>query len=181
MKYERALLPEDSGKQVGRIVDRFALLAVAGEMATDAGITGWRTGDAYNAAKTCLAAWLKDRGHAANQEEADALDKVRRFMTANQYTRFADWDDEKNRPANMVGYRRVVRGSNATEAVTTFYVLSSGWKEICGTSDMIKAAKLCRDEGWLDTDTGSPKNQKAIRLPEIGVKKVYVFNSTVIG
>ena len=180
-EYERTLLPEGAGKQVGRIVDRFALLAVAGEMATEAGITGWQAGDAYNAAKTCVAAWLKDRGHAANQEEADALDKVRRFMTANQYTRFADWDDEKNRPANMVGYRRVVRGSNATDAVTTFYVLSSGWKEICGTSDVVKAAKLCRDEGWLDIDTGSTKNQKVIRLPEIGVKKVYVFNSDVIG
>ncbi|MCX8967138.1 DUF927 domain-containing protein [Erwinia psidii] len=180
-EYEKTLLPDESGNQVGRIVDRFALLAVAGEMATEAGITGWQPGEAYTAAKKCLEAWLKDRGHSANQEEIDALEKVRRFITSNQYTRFADWYDEKNRPAGMVGYRRTERGTNTTEAVTTYYVLSSGWKEICGTSDIVKTAKLCRDAGWLEVEPGSQKNQKAIRLPETGLKKVYVFNSEVIG
>lgn len=179
-EYERALLPADSGKQVGRIVDRFALLAVAGELATHAGITGWPEGEAYRAAKACLDAWLKDRGHAANQEEADALERIRRFVTANQYTRFADWDDDKNRPANMVGYRRVIKGNNTNDAVTTFYVLPSGWKEICGTSDQKKTALLCREKGWI-TETSESRIQKQIRLPEIGPKFVYVLNQEVIG
>lgn len=180
-EYERTLLPADSGNQVGRIVDRFALLAVAGELATEAGITGWKPGEAYNAARNCLDAWLKDRGHAANQEEVDALEKVRRFITANQYTRFADWYDEKNRPANMVGFRRVDKGSNGTEPETTFYILPSGWKEICGTSDTAKTARLCHDAGWLDTELESGRLQKTVRLPETGTKKVYVFRSEVIG
>ncbi|MGQ6014363.1 alkaline-shock protein [Serratia marcescens] len=178
--FERSLLPADSGKQVGRIVDRFALLAVAGELATEAGITGWQPNDAYNGAKMCLEAWLKDRGHSANQEEADALEKVRRFITANQYTRFADWEDEKNRPANMVGYRRVIRGSNTTEATTTFYILPSGWKEICGTSDHKKTATLCREAGWI-TETSESRIQKQVRLPEVGPKFVYVLNHEVVG
>lgn len=180
-EYERTLLPADSGNQVGRIVDRFALLAVAGELATEAGITGWKPGEAYNAARNCLDAWLKDRGHAANQEEVDALEKVRRFITANQYTRFADWYDEKNRPANMVGFRRVDKGSNGTEPGTTFYILPSGWKEICGTSDTAKTARLCHEAGWLDTELESGRLQKTVRLPETGTKKVYVFRSEVIG
>ncbi|WP_034458928.1 DUF927 domain-containing protein [Buttiauxella noackiae] len=180
-EYERTLLPADSGNQVGRIVDRFALLAVAGELATEAGITGWKPGEAYNAARNCLDAWLKDRGHAANQEEVDALEKVRRFITANQYTRFADWYDEKNRPANMVGFRRVDKGSNGTEPGTMFYILPSGWKEICGTSDTAKTARLCHDAGWLDTELESGRLQKTVRLPETGTKKVYVFRSEVIG
>lgn len=184
-EYERTLLPKDSGKQVGRIVDRFALLAVAGELASEAGITGWQPGEAYNAARSCLAAWLNDRGHAANQEEADALEKVRRFITANQYTRFADWDeDKKNRPANMVGFRRMIEGDNTKEAETTFYVLSSGWKEICGTSDTVKTARLCDLAGWLIKDVkddDGKRLQREVRLPEIGRKRVYVFNSEVIG
>lgn len=180
-EYERTLLPTDSGNQVGRIVDRFALLAVAGELATEAGITGWKPGEAYNAARNCLNAWLKDRGHAANQEEVDALEKVRRFITANQYTRFADWYDDKNRPANMVGFRRVDKGVNGTEPETTFYILPSGWKEICGTSDTAKTARLCHDAGWLDTEPEGGRLQKTVRLPETGTKKVYVFRSEVIG
>lgn len=180
-KYERTLLPENAGNQVGRVVDRFALLAVAGELATEAGITGWEPGEAESAARKCLDAWIQDRGHTANQEDADALEKVRRFITSNQYNRFAEWtEDEKNRPVNMVGFRRVIKGDNNREPETTYYVLPSGWKEICGTSDPAKTARLCSEAGWLDT--GDEKRlQRKVRLPEIGSKWVYVFRSDVIG
>lgn len=180
-KYERTLLPDNAGNQVGRVVDRFALLAVAGELATEAGITGWEPGEAENAARKCLDAWIQDRGHTANQEDADALEKVRRFITANQYTRFAEWtEDEKNRPANMVGFRRVIKGDNTKETETTFYVLPSGWKEICGTSDATKTARLCSEMGWLES--GDEKRlQRKVRLPEIGAKWVYVLKSDVVG
>lgn len=80
---------------MGRIVDRFALLAVAGELASLADITGWTSGEALRAAQACLDAWLKDRGHSANQEESDALERIRRFIMANQFTRIADWNDDK--------------------------------------------------------------------------------------
>ncbi|EMM3526712.1 DUF927 domain-containing protein [Klebsiella oxytoca] len=180
-KYERTLIPENAGNQVGRVVDRFALLAVAGELATEAGITGWEAGEAENATRKCLDAWIQDRGHTANQEDADALEKVRRFITANQYTRFAEWtEDEKNRPANMVGFRRVIKGNNNKEPETSYYVLSSGWKEICGTSDAVKTARLCSEAGWLDTDD-EKRLQRKVRLPEIGSKWVYVFKSDVVG
>ncbi len=180
-EYERTLMPDGSGNQVGRIVDRFALLAVAGELATEAGLTGWKPGEAYNAARACLGAWLKDRGHAANQEDMDALERVRRFITANQYTRFADWHDEKNRPANMVGFRRVDKSGNGGESSTLFYILPSGWKEICGTADTAKTAQLCNEAGWIDGGTENGRLQKKVRLPEIGSKWVYVFRDEVIG
>ncbi|WP_340574962.1 DUF927 domain-containing protein [Escherichia coli] len=179
-KCERRLTPEGAGNQTGRVIARFALVAAAGEMATEAGLTGWRPGDAEMAAQRCVEAWVKDRGHIANQEEADALDKVRHFITSNQFTRFADWHEEgKNRPANMVGYRKVEKGNNTREAITTFYILGSAWKEICGTSDQAKTAKLCLERGWLLPGEGG-KLQKKVRLPEIGAKRVYVFNSGVI-
>ncbi|MCQ1815489.1 alkaline-shock protein, partial [Escherichia coli] len=132
-EYAAALTPKDAGNQVGRAVNRFALVAMAGELATRLGITGWPEGEALRATRVCLNAWLKDRGHTANQEDIAALEQVRSFFTANQYSRFADWYDERNRSGNMVGWRRVEKGSTAqgTEAVTTFYVMPSGWKEIC--------------------------------------------------
>ncbi|HGV3060364.1 TPA: alkaline-shock protein, partial [Escherichia coli] len=116
-------------------------------LATRLGITGWPEGEALRATRVCLNAWLKDRGHTANQEDIAALEQVRSFFTANQYSRFADWYDERNRPGNMVGWRRVEKGSTAqgTEAVTTFYVMPSGWKEICRGFDPRKVARLCAD------------------------------------
>ncbi|MDH8168752.1 hypothetical protein QIG48_28075, partial [Klebsiella pneumoniae] len=74
-----------------RAVNRFALVAMAGELATRLGITGWPEGEALRATRVCLNAWLKDRGHTANQEDIAALEQVRSFFTANQYSRFADW------------------------------------------------------------------------------------------
>ncbi|EAA6341480.1 DUF927 domain-containing protein [Salmonella enterica subsp. salamae] len=180
-QYEKMLRPEGAGNQTGRIVDRFALLAVAGELATEAGLTGWEQGEAYKAAKSCLDAWISDRGHIANQEEADALERVRHFITANQYTRFASWyANDKNRPSNAVGFRKVEEGNNNDEAKTTFYIFASGWKEICGTFNAKKTADLCRQKGWLIPDTNG-KNSRNERLPEVGQKRVYVLNSKVIG
>lgn len=66
------------------------------------------------------------------------------------------------------------------ESVTTFYIYASGWKEICGTYNAKKTADLCREKGWLmPGDDG--KNSRAVRLPEVGLKRVYVMNSDVIG
>lgn len=180
-EYTRLLTPENAGNQVGRAVTRFALVAMAGELATEAGITGWAQGEALNAAKSCLAAWMYDRGHTANQEDAAALEQVREFMTRNQFSRFADWFDTQSRPGNMVGFRQVKKGDNLEEAVTTFYVLPSGWKEICKGFDAKKVARLCVAAGYLEVPEDETRTQKNIRLPEIGLKRVYQFNSSVLG
>lgn len=46
------LLPENAESQVHRAVQRFALLAVAGEYAAAWGLTGWKRGDATSGIKT---------------------------------------------------------------------------------------------------------------------------------
>ena len=180
-EFTRRLTPDNAGNQVGRAVTRFALVAMAGELATEAGITGWQPGEAYNAAKSCLDAWMYDRGHTANQEDAAALEQVRDFMTRNQYSRFADWHDSHSRPANMVGFRRVEKGSGQEETVTTFYVLPTGWKEVTKGFDAKKVARLCATAGYLDVPEEEARTQKSLRLPEMGVKRVYQLNSTVLG
>ncbi|RSB59829.1 DUF927 domain-containing protein [Atlantibacter subterranea] len=178
--FTRRLTPENAGNQVGRAVTRFALVAMAGELATRAGITGWPEGEAYAAAERCLAAWMADRGHSANQEDRAAMEQVRDFITRNQYSRFADWHDEKNRPVAMMGFRKVDKGNTGTEAVTTFYILPSGWKEICKGFDARKVARLCVSAGWLDAGKDG-RTQISMRLPEIGLKRVYQFNTNVLG
>lgn len=153
-----------------------------GELATGLGLTGWPEGEAMRATQACLKAWIGERGHSANQEDMAAVDQVRGFFSANQYSRFADWHDDHNRPSNMVGYRRVERGNHATgtDTLTTFYVMPSGWKEICKGFDARKVAKLCAISGYL-LPAKDGKMQIAIRPPEMNVKKLYVFNSDVVG
>ena len=82
----------------------------------------------------------------------------------------------------MVGFRRVILGNVAQqmECLTTFYVMPSGWKEICKGIDPRKAAQLCVQAGYL-IPAKDGKMQTTVRLPEIGLKKAYVFNSDVLG
>ncbi|HFF9490165.1 DUF927 domain-containing protein [Serratia marcescens] len=181
-EYTQLLMPDNAGNQVGRAINRFALVAMAGELATRLGITGWPEGEALRATQTCMRAWLADRGHSANQEDIAALEQVRTFFTAGQFSRFADWHNEMNRPGNMVGWRKVEKGNHArqVEAVTTFYVMPSGWKEICKGYDARKVARLCAEAGFL-VPAKDGKMQTATRPPEMGVKKLYVFTSDVLG
>lgn len=65
--------------------------------------------------------------------------------------------------------------------MTTFYVLPSGWKEICKGFDAKKVARLCAAAGYLDVPEDETRTQKNIRLPEMGLKRVYQFNSSVLG
>ncbi|CDH00938.1 DUF927 domain-containing protein [Xenorhabdus bovienii] len=179
-EYTAKMMPENAGNQVGRAITRFALVAMAGEIATLAGITGWKQGEAFTAAKTCLDAWMNERGHTANQEDITALEQITDFISRNQFSRFADWYDENSRPMNMMGFRRVEKGTGNQEPTIQFYVLPTAWKEICKGFDSRKVVRLCIEKGWLETGKDG-KAQTSIRLPEIGVKRVYVFNNEVLG
>jgi len=141
---------------------------------------GGSEGEAYKSAERYLASWMTDREHSANQKDKTALEKVRDYMTRNQFSRFADWYDERNRPAAMMGFRKVDKGGNDSDPVTTFYVLPSGWKEICKGFDARKVARLCVAAGWLEPGSEG-RTQTSVRLPEIGVKRVYQFSSLVLG
>ena len=74
------VVPESADGQVRRVARRFGLLAAAGELATNAGITGWQEGEAMIAVSTCFKAWLLERGGIGSQEEQSILEQVRYFF-----------------------------------------------------------------------------------------------------
>jgi uncharacterized protein (DUF927 family) len=51
---ELQFVPELVSGQVQRVGRHFALIAAAGEIVTEAGITGWPEGEAVNAARRCF-------------------------------------------------------------------------------------------------------------------------------
>lgn len=169
------LTPQGAGNQVGRAINRFALVAAAGELATRLGVTGWPEGEAMRAVRVCLKAWLAERGHLGNHEDAAILAQVRKFVTAHQYTRFADWFDTNHRPANMVGYRKVESDG------VSFIVLPPGWAEITKGRDPKRAALLCLEAGYLLTGKDRKRLQRQARLPGMGAKAwVYLLTERVL-
>ena len=167
------LTPKDAGSQVNRAIRRFALVAAAGELATALGVTGWPAGEAVRAARICIKAWLDERGHLGNKEDAATLQQVRGFVVAHQYTRFADWFKDDHRPANMVGYRRVEADG------VIFLIPPTGWLEITKGRDPKRAAQLCLEAGYLLKS--KERLQRKVRLPGMnGSVWVYQLTQRVI-
>jgi putative DNA primase/helicase len=169
------LTPVEAGNQVGRAINRFALVAAAGELATELGITGWPQGEATRAVRVCLKAWLDERGYLGNKEDKATRDQVRGFVVSHQFSRFADWFDPNHRPANMVGYRKVEAGS------VSFIVLPSAWAEITKGRDPKRAALLCVEAGYLLVSNDKKRFQRRVRLP--GMKSpswAYVLTDHVL-
>ncbi|WP_323901732.1 DUF927 domain-containing protein [Aeromonas caviae] len=170
-----ALTPKGAGNQVGRAINRFALVAAAGELATRLGVTGWPEGEAIRAVRVCLKAWLAERGHLGNKEDAATLEQVRGFVTAHQYSRFADWFNADHRPANMVGYRKVESDG------VSFFVSPHGWTEITKGRDPKRSALLCLEAGYLLTGKDKKRLQRKARLPGMsGSAWVYLLTERVL-
>jgi putative DNA primase/helicase len=107
-------LPEGAAPEIGRALRRFAVVAVGGELAARAGITGWRKGEAEQAAKACFQAWLGDRTGTGSFEKEEAVVQVRMFLEAHGASRFesmttrfdAHQDPIVERISNRAGFWR---------------------------------------------------------------------------
>jgi uncharacterized protein (DUF927 family) len=158
------------------VARRFALVAVAGEMAVHYGLTGWQRGDSERAAKACFASWLEGFGGIGNREERDVLAQVRAFFEAHGASRFEDvaaTDDQ--RIVNRAGFYRTGPGG-----VREFLVLPEAFKtEVCKGRDAKAAEKLLVAQGWIEPGGDGRATQKP-RLPGIGTTaRVYVFTGKV--
>jgi len=120
---EAQLVPEAALGQVQRVGRRFALVAAAGELASEAGITGWPKGEAIDAARAVFNAWLMVRpGGTGLSEEAQALRQVRGGFIAHGEARFTDWnradDDHAPKTMNRAGWRKAIKTTTGLDELT---------------------------------------------------------------
>jgi putative DNA primase/helicase len=201
----REMCPINSHGQVARVAQRFALVGLAGEMATAQGITGWEPGEAILAARTCFATWLDGRGGSGNVEHVSILRQVSAFFQAHGNARFTAWhratDDHAPNTINRAGFRRLMAGDG--DAINSYedhhkkygdvvhpkdsemieqeyFVLPEVFRnEICKGFDPKLAAKLLVDKGFLMPQDRSTPTRKE-RLPGIGLVRCYRFLPTVL-
>jgi uncharacterized protein (DUF927 family) len=81
-------IPKNVDGQVQRAGRRLALVAVAGELATAAGITGWQRDDTANAVGILFRDWLADRGGTGSREDQNLASSFRKFMALHGSARF---------------------------------------------------------------------------------------------
>ena len=140
--------PAGAGRQVGRVCRRFALVAVAGELATQAGLCGWPAGEATAAAARCFADWVTSFGGIGNREERNALQQVRAFIEAHGGSRFESMAAGglliRERIPNRAGYIR--DGEQGRE-----YLIQREQfrREVCKGLDYEAVANALKDAGHL--------------------------------
>jgi putative DNA primase/helicase len=81
------------GAQASRVLASVALVAAAGELATSYGITGWKQGEALEAALHCYRLWAQRRAAGTDFEVTALLRQMRDFITRHTDSRFTPVDD----------------------------------------------------------------------------------------
>jgi putative DNA primase/helicase len=136
--------------QASRVLRRFALVATAGELATQAGITGWTQGRAFEAVAHCFNTWLGNLGNGENMEETKTLEHIKAFFEANGTSRFedlaiirqADGEVLRQRIHNRVGYY---------DPKDKVYLVSPTMfkKEMCIGMNEASVKKTLIKHGWI--------------------------------
>ena len=165
--------PIDAAGQVLRVARRFGLVAVAGELATLYGLTGWPKDEATMAAGKCFAAWLESFGGEGNREDRALLAQVRAFFEAHGASRFEDVDaPHDQRIINRAGFFRT-----GTDTRREFLVLPETFKrEVCAGFDVKAATRCLIAQGWIAPGNDGRATQKP-RLRNMGTARVFVFTS----
>lgn len=197
---EAQLVPLHAVGQVKRGGRRFALIAAAGELATEAGITGWPVGTATWAAKACFDSWIAMRGGAGSSEKVAMLRQVRSFLETHGDGRFAMWhrgaDDHAPKTLQRAGVRRMLNedgnpiktnSQHGTEFGDTmppamgeavsyeYFILSETFKaEVCKGYDVQAVCAVLAEHKCLTTKEPGRFSIKT-KLPGIGSARCYVI------
>ena len=169
-------VPKEASGQIFRVARRFALVAVAGELATGFGLTGWIDGEAADAAGKCFDSWLDGFGGTGNREERAILEQVKGFIEQHGASRFEDISAiEEQRVINRVGYFR-----NNRAGEREYLILPEAYRtEVCRGFDARTVSNVLLKHGWLKAGSDG-KAQVAERIPSLGkVARVYVLTSRI--
>jgi putative DNA primase/helicase len=137
--------PNASG-QVERSAKRFGLIATAGELATEFGITGWFPGTASAAAASAFKKWVEVRGGDGKEPAEDrvAIRQVTELLVRYGESRF----DELDEHGFKVVFGRADEGSPPPPPRTA--LIRFGWRKFSGDDriwmieDSVWESEFCR-------------------------------------
>ena len=157
-------LPEFSGStdgQAKRVACRFALVALAGELATEYGLTGWPAGAAISAAASSFNSWLSMRGNL-NDETKQIIDQLAGFIDRHGDSRFSDAEvtnADKSVKINRAGWWR-----DSLDGQRTYLFNTSALKEALAGFDFRRALDTLQHLGVLPPSGANGERAKNERL-----------------
>ena len=133
-----------SSEQIARAAKKFALIGVAGELATVFGVTPWVKGEAFKSARWAFNRWLEARGGAGSHEERQAIEQVRLMIVRHGDARFELADASAAAVRDRLGWRK---GDGAQRE---WWVPAETWKaEFCDGLDPSFVARMLAARGML--------------------------------
>lgn len=149
--------------QPTRAAARLAVVALAGELATAYGITGWQEGNATEAASVAFGAWLSLRGENQGNVEQDQITQaVLNFIDRHGDSRFSDADASYEDKQQIMVRDRAGWWRSTDEGLLYFFT-KDGMHEALKGFDFPRALKALRQSGLLDApSTGEASKTKRI-------------------
>ncbi|HEX9005431.1 MAG TPA: DUF927 domain-containing protein [Blastocatellia bacterium] len=168
-------VPEGVSSEVGRVSNRFALAAYAGELASSQGITGWNEGESTQAAAKLFAEWLGDRGTTGSSDEEKAVRQVRAFLEAHGASRFQSRDEQIIH--NRVGFKVV----NDDGQIEFLIQKEQFMREVCAGLDAEMTARALFSRKYLTRQKSRTKGFISYRRVPDSTKlvSVYVITSAI--
>lgn len=187
----------DANGQVRSVARRFALVAVAGELATEAAITGWPPGEAIQACGRLFRSWLAGRGTAGAREDMQAVEQLREFIASHGESRFQDWrkeemaqaeggeikeapPHERFRTVNRAGWRRWVTDGLGLGAWVYFLTKGSMTEALAGL-DFRAGIRALVESGFIVRDSAG-KSTVSRRPPGVADNiRLYEVKASIMG
>lgn len=169
----------DGGEgQDKRAAGRFAMLALAGELATEYGVTGWPEGEGIKAAAEGFKAWRSLRGKG-NSENRQILDRVSAFIDRNGDGRFSNANDDGGiQICDRAGWWR-----DTTEDGREYLFTAYGMREALDGFDFNRALDALQVTGALAAPGADGKRAKPVRIKArgTGATRLYSILASKLG
>lgn len=170
-------LPSNCHPEVGRVAERFALVAYAGELATKYDATGWEKGSALAATHRCFSDWLAQSGGSVGHDDRALLDQVSAYLQTYGGSRFPAHDATPDELAKVNSRSGFTRTENDE---IQYLVESQAFKgELCKGFELKYAIETLVNKGWL-----TPGKDRVQQKPRISALNktvwAYIINSSAI-
>ena len=171
-----AFAATDDEGQEKRAAGRFALVAMAGERATEYGLTGWPEGEALDAAVIAFDAWRNSRGRG-NNERRQVLEKVSGFIECHGDSRFSDADKDFDiKIINRAGWFR-----DDADGHRVYLFTADGMREAIRGFEFKRALDLLQEAGVLPPAGATGERARAERIGGRRPVKLYSIDAEHLG
>jgi hypothetical protein len=168
--------------QIERVVRKFALTAVAGELAIALGVLPWAPGSAAEAAKYFFGLWRNVRKGDKAAEVEDGLTALQKFFEQNSESRFDEVDERGNLMFRDKPVARRVGFVQGKDLDRRWIIPVETLKDLCPGVDLRALVSELANLGAILTETDKSRNtvRTTVKVTIEGRRpRYYVFTTKI--